>query len=87
MTKMPRVKVRESADDRFCRIYHERLVGRMSYRGLTIEDIAEILGCTVQTARKKIHHIPLLTIAEIQALNAKLDFGLAVVDRMEGEIK
>ena len=87
MTEMPRIKTRESSDDRFCRIYHERLTGRMSYRGLTIEDIAEILGCTVQTARKKIHHIPLLTIAEIQALNAKLDFGLAVVDRMEGDSK
>ena len=56
----------------------------MSYRGTTIDDIAEILNCTVQTARRKIRNIPSMTIAEIQALNSVFDFDLAVVDRMEG---
>lgn len=84
MTKMPRVKVRESTEDRFCRVYHERLTGRMSYREATIEDVAEILGVTVQTARRKIRHIPSMTVAEMQALNEAFDLDLAVVDRMEG---
>ena len=80
---MPRLRTNESTEDRFCRIYHERLTGRMSYRGTTIDDIAEILNCTVQTARRKIRNIPTLTVAEMQALNRAFDLDVAVVDRME----